>query len=204
MHYNPHELAKLEGRELQRMARVINPGAWYVDDRHQPIATLLGSCVSVCLFDPVLRIGGMNHFLLPQRAKRPGEDDEDTVLAGDYAMEVLVTAMFKKGAQRNRLVAKAFGGGNIVHSIKTSIGARNVEFAQHWLANEGIKLLAHDFGGPWSRTLVFLPGSGDAFCRRMPINHVGAAEMAAKEAAYEKSLHKPAKPHFEGKKIELF
>lgn len=204
MLYNLHELAAMPGKDLMRIARVINPGGWHVDDHHQPIATLLGSCIAVCLFDPKLRIGGMNHFLLPKQTRKPGADEEDLVLAGDYAMEVLVTALCKKGAVRSRLVAKAFGGGNIVHSLNASIGQRNVDFVQHWLHNEGIPLLAHDFGGAWSRKVVFLPGTGDAFCKRQPIDHVKAQETLAKELAYEKTLRQP-KPHpMEGKKIELF
>lgn len=203
-HFNATELPNLSGKELERIARVINPGGWHVDDIHHPIATLLGSCVAVCLFDPILKIGGMNHFMLPKMTRSKKADDEDVTLAGDYAMEVLVTALFKKGAQRHRLVAKAFGGGNIVNSITTAIGTRNVEFAHHWLKNEGITLSAQDFGGPWSRKVIFLPGTGDAFCRRMPINQNIIQETLVKEVEYEKSLHKPKVPAFEGKKIELF
>ena len=203
-HFNAAELPNLSGKELERIARVINPGGWHVDDIHHPIATLLGSCVAVCLFDPILKIGGMNHFMLPKMTRSKNADDEDVTLAGDYAMEVLVTALFKKGAQRHRLVAKAFGGGNIVNSITTAIGTRNVEFAHHWLKNEGITLTAQDFGGPWSRKVIFLPGTGDAFCRRMPINQNIVQETLVKEVEYEKSLHKPKVPAFEGKKIELF
>jgi chemotaxis protein CheD len=203
-HYNAADLPNLSGKELERIARVINPGGWHVDDKHHPISTLLGSCVAVCLFDPVLKSGGMNHFMLPKMSRSKKADEEDVTLAGDYAMEVLVTALFKKGAQRHRLIAKAFGGGNIVNSITTAIGTRNVEFALHWLQNERITVAAQDFGGPWSRKVIFLPGSGDAFCRRMPINQNIVQETLAKEIAYEKSLHKPKVPAYEGKKIELF
>jgi chemotaxis protein CheD len=184
------------GKDFERLAMNINPGGWAVETE-RPISTLLGSCVAVCLYDPKLLLGGMNHFLLPSK-KVGGSDDTDVVLAGDYAMEVLVNAMLAKGAHKNRLVAKAFGGGNIVSSIRMAIGDRNAEFATEWLAREGIPLTASDFGGPWSRKVLCVPVTGEAFCRRSPVNQ-SVAEAVKAEAAYEQSLI-AAKT----KKIELF
>lgn len=182
------------------MARNINPGGWSIEvDR--PIATLLGSCVAVCLFDPKLRIGGMNHFLLPSRTSSANADT-DVILSGDYAMEVLANGLFNKGANKSRLIAKAFGGGTIVSSIRMAIGERNAEFAKEWLDREGIPLVASDFSGPWSRKVVFVPQTGDAFCRRIPTTQATAAEVARAEQEYESSLTLPKKTV--EKKIELF
>lgn len=190
-------------RELERLALNINPGGWSVQTE-RPIATLLGSCVAVCLFDPKLRLAGMNHFLLPSRSSNKLAD-EDIVLNGDYAMEVLRNAMYAKGAQAGRLVAKAFGGGNIVSSINMAIGERNAEFAREWLDREGIPLVASDFGGAWSRKVIFDPISGDVFCRRNPINRPDVQAMVKAESEYEKSLIAPRPaPPSQGKKIELF
>ena len=116
-----------EPKELERHARNINPGAWAVESE-RPIATILGSCVAVCFYDPKLRLAGMNHFLLPGRSKS-ASDDVDIMLAGDYSMEILLNAMLSKGAAKERIIAKAFGGGNIVTSILTAIGQRNVRNA---------------------------------------------------------------------------
>jgi chemotaxis protein CheD len=184
-------------KDLERLAVNIQPGGWMVDAR-RPIATLLGSCVAVCLYDPRLQLGGMNHFLLPSRSASQ-DADTDIVLAGDYAMEVLVNALLAKGARKERLVAKAFGGGTIVSSIRMAIGERNADFAREWLAREGIPLLASDFLGPWSRKVVFLPDRGEVYCKRIPISRV-APELARAEQAYEATLGAP-KP---GKKVELF
>lgn len=184
------------GKDYERLALNINPGNWSVET-DRPISTLLGSCVAVCLYDPTFKLGGMNHFLLPSKRGSQGEDS-DVVLAGDFAMEVLVNAMLAKGARKDRLVAKAFGGGNIVSSIRMAIGERNAEFAVEWLAREGIPLLASDFGGPWSRKVVCVPRTGDAFCRRSPVNQ-SIADLAKAEAAYEKTLLTPKTKH-----IELF
>lgn len=186
-------------KDLERLALNINPGGWAVEQQ-RPIATLLGSCVAVCLYDPKLRVGGMNHFLLPSR-KGSDNDDTDIVLAGDYSMEILVNSLLGKGARKERLVAKAFGGGTILTSIRMAIGERNAQFAKEWLAREGIALGASDFLGPWSRKVIFDPATGDVWCRRLPITQSLAAEVTKAEQAYENTLIAPAKI---AKKIELF
>jgi hypothetical protein len=103
------------GKDYERIARNINPGGWAIENE-QPISTLLGSCVAVCLYDPKLKLGGMNHFLLPS-STTANNSDVDVILNGDYSMEVLVNGLLNKGAQKARLVAKAFGGGTIISSI---------------------------------------------------------------------------------------
>lgn len=158
--------APADPRELERRAHSIGPGAWAVET-FRPIATLLGSCVAVCLWDPTLKIGGMNHFMLPRRTHRQSGPDIDSLLCGDFAMEALVNGMLARGARRPRLLAKAFGGGAIVAALTDSaIGRQNAEFACEWLERERIPLLASDVLGRWSRKVLFDPVSGDAFCRR--------------------------------------
>jgi chemotaxis protein CheD len=194
------DLSHLTGKDFERLARNINPGGWAIET-DRPISTLLGSCVAVCLFDPKLKLGGMNHFLLPSRGSTTNADT-DVILNGDYSMEVLVNGLLQKGAQKRRLVAKAFGGGTIVSSIRMAIGERNAEFAHDWLEREGIPLVASDFSGPWSRKVIFVPQTGDAFCRRIPTTQADAAAVARAEQDYEKSLAQPKKTV--EKKIELF
>ena len=194
------DLTHLTGKDFERIARNINPGGWAIE-ADRPISTLLGSCVAVCLFDARLKIGGMNHFLLPSRASGANADT-DVILNGDFAMEVLVNALLNKGASKARLVAKAFGGGTIVSSIRMAIGERNSEFAREWLEREGIPLVASDFSGPWSRKVIFVPQTGDAFCRRMPTTQATVSEVVKAEQEYEQSLILPKKPV--EKKIELF
>ncbi len=186
-------------QELERAAIHLNPGEWLVH-RERPLATLLCSCVAVCLYDPQLRIGGMNHFLLP--ARNAQHYDDDLVLAGDYAMEVLRNALYAQGASPKRLVAKAFGGGNVVDSLRVAIGTRNATLAKSWLETEGIPLLAHDFGGPWARKVIFDPRSGVAFCRRIPVTRPEVKETVRSEFNYEERLQRPASAT--APKIELF
>jgi len=188
------------GKDFERIARNINPGGWAIEVE-RPIATLLGSCVAVCLYDPKLNIGGMNHFLLPSRSSGVN-DDIDIILNGDYSMEVLVNGLLNKGARKSRLIAKAFGGGTIISSIKMDIGGRNSAFAREWLERESIPLVASDFNGPWSRKVVFIPQNGDAFCRRISTTQANIVEVAKAEQAYEASLAVQKKSTV--KKIELF
>jgi len=191
--------SSLSGKDLERIALNLHPGGWAIE-ASRPLATLLGSCVSVCLYDPKLMIGGMNHFLLPRGSS--SSNDQDVILNGDYSMEVLVNGLLNKGALKGRLLAKAFGGGTIVSSIRMAIGERNAEFAQDWLKREGIPLVASDFSGPWSRKIIFVPRTGDAFCRRIPTTQADAAQVAKAELDYENSLGLPKKSS--EKKIELF
>ncbi|MCX7176747.1 MAG: chemotaxis protein CheD [Proteobacteria bacterium] len=170
-------------------------------EERQPIATLLGSCVAVCLFDPKLRFGGLNHFMLPIRT-RASDSEYDALLRGDYAMEVLVNAMLGKGAQKQRMTAKAFGGGNVVSSLRKSIGDGNISFTRSWLEREGIDLVASDFGGPWARKVIFEPDTGDAYCKRIQSSQAITSQVTQEEVAYENSLLGPSKPR--EKKIELF
>lgn len=199
---NVLDYSQLPIKDIERYARNVQPGAWVVDSE-MPLSTLLGSCVAVCLFDPLLKIGGINHFMLPDMG-RHRHGDIDSLLSGNFAMEALLNALLGKGAKKVRLQAKAFGGGTIIDTDagSLSIGMRNARFAQEWLAREGIPLLSSDFLGPWSRKIIFLPASGDAFCKRQVTNMANAAVIAREELAYAETLvHKPKTTD---KKIELF
>jgi chemotaxis protein CheD len=178
-------------QEIERRATSIAPGEWAVD-MQRPICTLLGSCVAVCLYDPAVGVGGMNHFMLPNMRRREGGVDVDSLLSGDYAMEVLLNGILARGGARHRLKAKAFGGGTIISGIAASgIGKRNAEFTRDWLAREGIELVASDFLGACSRKVLLVPATGDAYCRRMTTTMASAQEVARAELAYAESLRKP-------------
>ena len=119
-------------------------GEYRISNRPDSVlTTLLGSCVAACIWDPALKIGGMNHFLLP------GEDDaqfSDSERIGVHLMELLVNGLLREGAARARLQAKLFGGGNMNSSL-ADIGARNGVFARGFLRNEGISLIGESLGG---------------------------------------------------------
>jgi chemotaxis receptor (MCP) glutamine deamidase CheD len=123
--------------------------------------TLLGSCVAVCLYDPVLRAGGMNHILLPNC--RAGEG---TPRCGVQAMELLINEIMKLGGDRRRFVAKAFGGASVIRGTKLPpIGEANAKFVREFLANEAIPLVAERLGGDHAVHLYFHTDTGKASVR---------------------------------------
>ena len=125
------------------------------DDPNAVISTILGSCIAVCLWDPVRRIGGMNHILLPEGA----EVGSGTYRFGAVSMELLVNDLRKSGADGARLRAKLFGGAAMMRGL-SDIGARNVEFAIGWLSREAIPCDVASTGGTSARQVRFWPYSG--------------------------------------------
>jgi chemotaxis protein CheD len=125
------------------------------------LTTVLGSCVAACLYDPVRRIGGMNHFLLPDDT-----GGRDISYAG-AAMERLVNSLIKRGAMRQSLEAKLFGGGRMLAGLP-DIGRRNGEAALAFLTGEGITLRAQSIGGTQARRIRFWPATGRAQQKLLP------------------------------------
>ena len=126
------------------------------DDPNVVLTTLLGSCVAACIRDPVARIGGMNHFLLPGDAGAARDEQ-----MGVHLMELLLNGLMRKGAQRERLEAKIFGGARMMAGL-SDIGAKNAEFAKRFLTYEGVKLVGGDCGGVQGRRIQFQPSTGRA------------------------------------------
>ncbi len=187
-------------RLLERQAKVLHPGGWAVES-DRPLSTVLGSCVAVSLHDPRMQLTGMNHFMLPRRHAQNILEEDNTVLAGDYAMEVLVNAMMARGCRKQNLQAKAFGGGTVVHSLRTMIGADNARFAREWLERESIPLLAEDLGGSWSRKVIALP-NGEVYCRRLSVVTPDVEKIMEQEWSLQQSVVEPADKK-EQKRIEL-
>ncbi len=121
------------------------------------IATLLGSCVSACIWDPVRGIGGMNHVLFIDE----NENAAQVFGHGVNGMELLINGLLRLGADRRHLKAKVFGGAKMVHGLSDE-GARNGEFVVDFIAREGIAHVGGDLGGTRARRLEFWPGSGRA------------------------------------------
>ncbi|HEX8484320.1 chemotaxis protein CheD [Sphingomonas sp.] len=125
------------------------------------ITTLLGSCIAVCLYDQVARVGGMNHFLLGQPDKGQQVSTHDMQRYGVHAMELLINAMMQKGAARPRLRAHIYGGASIIAGLG-AIGTDNAEFARRFIATEGIAVGHTDVGGTRARKVEFLAYEGKA------------------------------------------
>lgn len=125
--------------------------------------TVLGSCIACCLFDPVLGIGGMNHFLLAEPAGKGGKHRVDEHY-GAYLMELLINEMLALGAMKSRMKAHLYGGANM-HAGMTKIGTANAEFAQRFLDQERIVIAHANMGGSDARRVDFMPALGRARCR---------------------------------------
>ncbi len=135
-------------------------GEYFVsDDPDVVLLTLLGSCVAACIRDPIARVGGMNHFLLPgdDKAARNGEAER----YGVHLMELLVNGLLRRGARKERLEAKLFGGARTIENF-SDIGRKNVIFAEQFLKTENIAYLGGSCGGESGRRLQFWPVCGRA------------------------------------------
>jgi chemotaxis protein CheD len=164
---------------LQTEALKLLPADYAVSDEPIALVTLLGSCVAACVWDPLLRIGGMNHFMLP-------DGDGTCARYGANAMELLINDLLKRGARRSRLQAKAFGGGNVLRGFADPVGSRNARFIVEYLAAERIPLLAQDLGDIHPRKIAFFPQTGRALVRRLPATR--ERELADVERAYHERL----------------
>lgn len=134
------------------------PGNIFAHQGEYTVTTVLGSCVSVCLWDPVRRLGGINHFMLPLW----NGDGLASPRYGNIAIAKLIEKMLKLGADRNNLRAKVFGGSDVlkVTSAFMNIGARNVVLAQDLLRDEKIPIISADTGGQNGRKLLYNTRSG--------------------------------------------
>ncbi|QWV92502.1 histidine kinase [Geomonas oryzisoli] len=167
--------------EFNTVAVKIVAGEFYATGDPVAITTVLGSCVSVCLYDPELGIGGMNHFMLPEVAQGEStlpcsgacnDSAQSCARYGTCAMRRLLHQLELLGANRKRLAAKIFGAGRVMDS-STDIGGNNAAFAVDYLKKHGIPIIASDLGECCPRKVVFFPKTGRALVKRMRALHAG-------------------------------
>ena len=164
-----HEPLRYFDREFQVDTVKILPGQYHAA-RSGGVTTVLGSCVSTCLWDPVERIGGMNHFMLPGDTAHPDSPWAASARFGVYAMEVLINEMLHLGADRRRLVAKVFGGARLLAGFeRLDVGAKNSEFVLEFLRVEGIRVLARDLQDVCPRKVHFFVDSGKVQVKRLSL-----------------------------------
>ncbi|MBA2672245.1 chemoreceptor glutamine deamidase CheD [Ramlibacter sp.] len=173
--------ARYFDRDFQVEAVKILPGQYYATAGEGSIATVLGSCVSTCLWDPGARIGGMNHFMLPGEPTATVSPWGLSARFGLYAMEVLINEMLRLGADRRRLVAKVFGGARVLQGFDTlDVGAQNSQFVLAFLHEEGIRIAAQDLLGVHPRKLHFFPATGKAQVKKLSL-HTEEAQRQERE-----------------------
>ncbi len=146
---------------LERTVVKLMTGDCYVSsDPREMMVTILGSCISVCMRDPMAGVAGMNHILLPTgRVTQCQVDSGFANRFGAYAMEELVNGLIKLGAVRSRMETKIFGGGNVINN-SAMIGTRNVAFVKEYLSNEKMAICGEHVGGDYPRRIHYFPDTG--------------------------------------------
>ena len=179
----------------QMMMVKIQPGEVYVTSERELISTGLGSCISACVWDPFIALGGMNHFMLPFGNAEEVEDWDPTqwrsnaARYGNYAMELLINTLIQQGAIKSRLRVKLFGGG-LVMGTQANIGEKNIAFVRNYVESEGLTLVGEDLGSEYPRKVVFDPITGKAWVKKL---RGYRAEMEAEENNYNRRLVNEAK-----------
>ena len=140
-------------------------GSLFVPAEPHLVTTVLGSCVSVCLWDSALRIGGINHFMLPFW----NGEGLASPKYGNIAIAKLLERLQDHGATKRNLRAKIFGGGVVLNVTNTfmNIGERNIQLADDLLKNEGIPIVSADTGGNTGRKIIFNTGTGMVLVKRL-------------------------------------
>ncbi|MGB8811733.1 MAG: chemotaxis protein CheD, partial [Paracoccaceae bacterium] len=166
---------KIEGMSAvaDRTSAVVQGEYRVSEDPSEVLSTVLGSCVAVCMHDPVRKLGGMNHFLLPYGQE---EGLSRPVRYGLFAMETLINALMKQGAKKSRLQAKLFGGARISADLR-DIGQSNAAFAREFLVTEGIQCLGESLGGVNARRVNYRPATGQARLLIVPVATVARNEI---------------------------
>jgi chemotaxis protein CheD len=147
------------------------------------LKTVVGSCIAVCLVDPLTHVGGMNHFMLPAPG-RGTEKPSDPARFGIHAMDLLIGAMQKAGAERHRLQGKVFGGGHVLRLPMNGDGVaeRNVRFIEEFMVTEGIPVMSRDLGGYLPRRIHFYSDTGKVYVKRL-------GQQTLRQARTEESAH---------------
>ncbi len=144
---------------MNNKTHFLYPSALFASKEPYVVNTILGSCVAVCLYDPVMKIGGINHFMLPMWNGQGLASPK----YGNIAIEKLIEKMISLGCNKKQLKAKVFGGANIFESNleQFQIGERNIAVAEQLLEDFHIPILSCSVGGANGRRILFDTFSGE-------------------------------------------
>ncbi len=190
-------------KRMNLPAAKILPGEFYVSKHGEMIVTVLGSCISACIRDKQLGVGGMNHFMLPQQGEHSteswgGSEMSSASRYGNWAMEYLINEILKLGGKRRNLEIKIFGGGNVLSNM-TDIGERNIAFVRNYIYDENFDIAAEDVGDIYPRKVLYFPDTGAVKVRKL--RETANDTLLRREISYSQGLkQKPS----EGGSVELF
>ena len=144
----------------------LHPGQLFASRQSHAVTTILGSCVAVCLWDPVKKIGGIIHYLLPAFTG----DGVASARFGNIAIAELIEQLTALGCRKRDLQAKLFGGACVIAAFRnrtSHLGWENVQTAEKFLGREQIPLVGQDTGGDKGRKLIFHTDDGSAWVKRL-------------------------------------
>lgn len=167
----------------------LRPGEYYVSSTQTVISTILGSCVSACLFDPINKVMGMNHFLLSGEKIPPSGSllHSDMGRYGVHAMELLINRLLHSGAERKNIKAKVFGGAKLFMSANPkntflNVGKVNSRFVKNFLKREKIPIISADLDGDQGRVVRFYFDEFAVYVKK--INRVNNTKLIQEEKTY--------------------
>lgn len=190
--------------KFKRAMVIIYPGEFHVSSQ-DIIATVLGSCISVCIKDTMTGIGGMNHFMLPGDVRSEDMFLSESAKYGMFAMEQLINDMIKKGGSKNHFQAKVFGGGHVLNFRKTNgnVPESNIDFVRAFLKMEQIEIVREDVGGYAGRKILYFPDTARVLLKRLK-STVDSGIVEAEQAYKNKLFQNREKLHEEGSDLTLF
>lgn len=171
----PHEIAS------------ILPGEFFVSVEPMVVYTVLGSCISACIRDPIAGVGGMNHFMLPAPKEHQSGDawGGESTRYGSFAMEQLINGILKRGGLRQRLEVKLFGAGKIYEG-NIDVGARNTEWVLNYLKTEGFSIASSNLGDVFPRKVYYFTDSGRVLMKK--IERIKNRTIYDRENEYQQHL----------------
>ncbi len=157
----------------------INVGGFYFSDKAEFIHTILGSCIAITLWHPILKIGGMCHFVLPARMDSLGTKSKKNIMDGRYsdgAMALFEEQAHKRRTQLREYQGKIFGGSNMLSLLSLNedetVGMKNTESAMQHLIQRGIPILVAHVGETGQRRIAFNVSNGDVWVKHTPLQKV--------------------------------
>jgi len=149
-----HHMAEFIGNEITYLF----PGELIVTAEIMKISTILGSCVSVCLFDPVVRVAGINHYILPVNK----DDPERPFRYGDTSLVCMLERMIGLGVRKSRMIAHVYGGSAMISRVSEvfQVGIKNTDLALAFLQSQQIRVKVNETGGKTGRKVVFDTSAG--------------------------------------------
>lgn len=172
-HRFPHEIAS------------ILPGEFFVSPEPMIVYTVLGSCISACIRDPIAGVGGMNHFMLPKPEHASHDSWGESTRYGSYAMESLINEIIKRGGLKSRLEIKLFGAGRIYEG-NIDVGSYNAKWVVGYLKREGLATVKTDLGDVFPRKVYYFTDSGRVLMKK--IEHVKNQTIFERENEYASKI----------------